>query len=160
MTDPLAVGGKVPLERYRQLMEDAPVVTVDVLLLDEAKRKILLGRRVNEPYAGEFFSFGSRMYKNEDFETAAIRIVNEEVGLNILKDDLQFIGVLNEINEVSIFEGVNYHAVDIYFYCVIGKDTIALDAQHSEAQWFDVDDDSIHPRVQNRIKSMRKVAGQ
>lgn len=153
----LPVGGRLPLERYRQTMEDSPIVTVDILFLDIDKKQLLLGLRENEPYKGEFYSFGSRMYKNEDFMQAAIRIAKEEIGVSLHPSALTYVGAINEINEISIFEGVNYHAVDIYYYCVIDSTSIMLDQQHSETKWFDLDDDSIHPNVRTRIEGLKKI---
>jgi ADP-ribose pyrophosphatase YjhB (NUDIX family) len=153
----LPVGGRLPLERYRQGMEDSPIVTVDVLFLDKDKKKILLGKRENAPYAGEFYSFGSRMLKNEEFVDAAIRVAKEELGVPLRPSDLTLVGTINEINETSIFDGINYHAVDIYFYCVIDRASIVLDQQHSETKWFDLDDESIHPNVRTRIEGLKKI---
>jgi len=153
----LPVGGMLPLERYRQTMEDSPLVTVDVLFLDREKKRILLGKRRNAPYAGEFYSFGSRMFKNEEFIDAAKRIAKEELGLNLRNEEFTYIGALNEINETSIFEGVNYHAVDIYFYCTIDTLNAVLDEQHSETKWFDLDEPSLHPNVVTRIRGLQNV---
>lgn len=151
------IGGKLPTDRYRQGMEDSPIVTVDVLFLDADKKRILLGLRENAPYKGEYYSFGSRMYKNEDFIQAAIRIAKEEIGVSLTSPDLTYVGAINEINDTSIFEGVNYHAVDIYFYCVIDSESIVLDQQHSDTKWFDLNDESIHPNVRTRIEGLKKV---
>lgn len=143
--------GKVPLEHYRAAMEEFPLVTIDVLFFNPEKTKILLGKRTNEPYAGTFYSFGGRLYKNEELLNAALRIAKEEVGITLEPEDLTFGGILNEINEGSIFEGVNYHTVDIYFMCVIADENISHDSQHSETRWFPVDDATLHPHVRARI---------
>ena len=142
----------MPLERYRAAMEEFPIVTVDVVFLSPDKKKILLGKRINEPYAGMFYSFGGRFFKNEDFLEAACRIAKQEVGISLSPEALTFAGVLNEINDSSIFEGVNYHAVDVYFVCTIGDESMKLDSQHSEIQWFPVDDSGLHPNVKARIE--------
>ena len=110
---------ELPLEHYRQLMEDSPLPTVDIIFFDQQRSKTLLGRRTNEPYAGQWYSFGGRLYKNEEFADAAVRIAKQEVGLSLTKADVKQAGVINEINPSSIFEGINYHAVNIYFACVI-----------------------------------------
>jgi colanic acid biosynthesis protein WcaH len=146
------VGGRIPLERYRTAMEDMPIVTIDVLFLNPEKTKILLGRRINEPYAGKFYSFGGRLFKNEALLDAARRIAKEEVGIALAPDDLTFHGIVNEINPSSIFEGVNYHTVDVYFVCTITDEAVTPDSQHSEMQWFSVDDPDLHPNVKARIK--------
>lgn len=150
-------GGELPLESYRALMEDAPICTIDVIFLSLDKTKILLGKRVNEPFAGVFYSFGGRLYKNEEFLNAACRIAKQEVGILVPPPALTLGGVLNEINDSSIFEGVNYHDVDLYFGCVIEDQTVVLDDQHSEARWFDVKDPTLHPNVRKRIEGVLRA---
>lgn len=141
----------LPLERYRALMEDAPICTIDVVFLNPDKTKVLLGKRVNEPFAGVFFCFGGHLKKNEEFLHAACRIAKQEVGISIAPAELTFGGVLNEINDSSIFAGVNYHDVDVYFSCGIEEQAVVLDGQHSEARWFPVNDPALHPNVRARI---------
>lgn len=153
----LPVGGKVSFERYRAAMEELPLVTVDVMFLSLDRTKILLGKRTNEPYAAQFYSFGGRLYKNEGFLEAACRIAKEELSLSISPSSLLFAGVLNEINESSIFEGVNYHAVDVYFVYTLTDEDVALDSQHSEKRWFAVDDSNLHPNVKARINGALKA---
>lgn len=151
------VVGILPLERYRAAMEELPIVTIDVVFLNPDKTKILLGKRTNEPYAGQFYSFGGRLYKNEEFLDAACRIVIQEVGISLSPEALTFAGVLNEMNDSSIFEGINYHTVDVYFVCTITDEAVALDSQHSEIQWFPVNDPNLHPNVKARIEGALKV---
>ncbi len=153
----LPIGGRLPLERYRQTMDESPIVTVDVLFLNPEKTKLLLGKRINEPYKDWFYSFGGRLYKNEEFMQAAIRIAKEEIGVSLYPSALTFIGVLNEVGDSSIFEGVNYHAVDVYYYCTIEEKDIVLDGQHSETAWFSLDDETLHPNVINRIVGLKKI---
>jgi|SRR3989344_4743005 len=143
---------ELPLEHYRQLMEDSPLPTVDIIFFDQQRSKTLLGRRTNEPYAGQWYSFGGRLYKNEEFADAAVRIAKQEVGLSLTKADVKQAGVINEINPSSIFEGINYHAVNIYFACVIDERPLSLDAQHSEAKWIDAHDTTFHPYVRAKIE--------
>lgn len=149
--------GRVPLEEYRRLMENFPVVTVDVLFFNTDKTKILLGKRTNQPYAGEFYSFGGRLYKNEDLLEAACRIAREELGIDVTPQELVFSGILNEINPSSIFEGVNYHTLDVYFAYTLDTAIAHTDNQHSETQWFPVDDVSLHSNVKARIEGALKA---
>ncbi|TSC63520.1 MAG: GDP-mannose mannosyl hydrolase [Parcubacteria group bacterium Athens0416_74] len=154
----LPVGGRIPLDRYRQLMDDGPIVTVDVMFLNPERTKLLLGKRTNEPYKDEYFSFGGRLYKNEEFIDAARRITKEEIGLDILESELTFAGVTADFGNSSIFEGVTYHSVDIFYVCTIPEDlNISLDAQHDDTKWFSLDDTTLHPFVQNRIKGVKKT---
>lgn len=151
------IGGALPLDRYRAVMEELPIVTIDVIFLNPDKTKTLLGKRVNEPYAGIFYSFGGRLYKNEDFVDAACRVAKTETGISLTPSDITFAGVLNEINDSSIFEGVNYHTVDVYFVCTIKDEAVSLDSQHSEMRWFSISDPNLHPNLKARIAGALKA---
>ena len=143
--------GELPLDSYRKAMHELPLVTVDILFFNPEKTKTLLGKRVREPYARIWYAFGGRLHKNEEFADAALRIGKKECGLVLKAENIMQAGVLNEISPNSIFEGVNYHSVDIYFGCIIEEQPVVLDDQHSEARWFDVNDPTLHPNVQKRI---------
>ncbi|MEK7592227.1 MAG: NUDIX domain-containing protein [Patescibacteria group bacterium] len=148
----------IPDESYKALMEFGPICAIDIIFFNKEKTKTLLGKRVNKPYKNIFYSFGGRLRKNELLEDAAIRIAKNETGIRLNESDLIFAGVDNEISDGSIFEKINYHAVVIYFGCVISSSTkIHLDAQHSTHKWINVNDANIHPSIQPRIASALKT---
>ncbi len=144
-------GEELSPDDYRSAMEKLPLVTVDIIFFNPEKTKTLLGRRINEPYAGMFYSFGGRLYKNEEFVDAACRIAKKETGISLSPSELTFAGILNEISDNSRFDGINYHAVDVYFGCIVSERDVSLDDQHSEAKWFDVNDPTLHPNIKRRI---------
>ena len=151
------LGGELSPERYREAMQELPLVTVDIIFFNPGKTKTLLGKRTNEPYTGDWYSFGGRLYKNEEFVDAAVRIAKKETGISLSSSELTFVGVLNEISDTSRFEGINYHAVDVYFGCTIEEQAVVLDDQHSEAKWFDVSDPTLHPNIRTRIEGALRV---
>ncbi len=142
---------ELSLDHYKMVTEYSPICTIDIVFINPERTETLLGKRNNEPVANIFYTFGGRLYKNEDFLNAACRIAKQETGLSLSPSGLVFAGVLNEIHENSKFPGINYHAVDIYFGYIIKKQTIVLDAQHSEARWIDVNDQTLHPNVSARV---------
>ena len=145
------IKGELSIEQYRAAMETLPLPTVDVVLFNAEKSEVLLGKRVKEPYAEMFCTFGGRLYKNEEFADEACRIIKKETGLSLSPSEITFAGVINEINDVSLFEGVSYHSVDIYFGCVIEEQAITIDDQHSEARWLPVEYPTLPPHVRARI---------
>ncbi len=150
----------VPAETYRTLLEFSPVCTVDVVFFNPEKTLTLLGKRVNNPFKDTLYTFGGRLRKNETFKEAAVRISEKETGIVLRESDLIFVNVEDEINDSSIFEGVNYHAVALYFTCIISEDTkVTLDAQHSISAWTSVTDPDLHQNIKNRISnSLRALA--
>lgn len=148
----------IPAAIYQKLIEVSPICTVDILFFNPEKTHILLGKRVNDPYKGIFYTFGGRLHKNEIFEGAAIRIAKKETRIELALNDITFAGVINEINPNSIFTKTNYHAVVIYFGCIVPSDIkVELDTQHNEYQWFSVNDASLHQNIPPRINGVLKA---
>ena len=142
----------IPEGLYRALIEHSPICTIDILLFDPEKKYTLLGRRTSEPYKGMYYAFGGRLRKNEGFEDAVIRIAKNETSVNMEASSITFGGIINEINTGSRFKDINYHAIDLYFCCIISKaTTISLDEQHDEYKWFPVNDPALHPNIKTRI---------
>ncbi|HEY8108522.1 MAG TPA: NUDIX domain-containing protein [Patescibacteria group bacterium] len=74
-------------------MSDGPaVVAADVLLLKDGK--VLLNLRDNTWGAGYYGVPGGHVESGEDFETAAIREMSEELGITIQRPDLRLVHVM------------------------------------------------------------------
>lgn len=147
----------LPIEKYRETMQTAPICTVDVLFFNDDKTKTLLFKRKNEPVKGIYFSIGGRLIKGESLEECAVRQALREVGVAIRKDELLFGGTQEEMHQNSIFAGVSYHAIDIFYGYVLTDEKIKLDDQHSDYQWFSVSDEKLHPFLQTKIASLLKA---
>lgn len=142
---------------YRKFMCSMPICTVDVLFFDSAKKKVLLCKRRNEPLKGGFFSVGGRLLKNEAFIDGAIRQVERELGLKLDSDKLVFGGIANEVFDNSIYDGIGYHAVNIYWGYRLKEGELldlVLDDQHTEYSWFDVDFDGLHPYIEKKVYNL------
>jgi len=134
-------------------MAGSPICMTDLILLDENKKNILLGKRNNKPYQGVFYTSGGRLRKNEAFLEASSRIAKEELGLEIDQSKLRFIGVINENNDHSIFDDINYHAVTLCFEYILDREASPeLDDQHNEYAWIATDDPGLHPNIKTRIE--------
>ena len=146
---------QLPRQTYRLLMDKAPICCVDVLFFNKEKTKTLLFKRTNEPVKGVYFTIGGRLLKKEKIIDCAIRQTYQETGIRVPKNKLALGGVGEDIHKNSVFAGVSYHAVDIFYGCILnGKEKIKLDHQHSDYQWFSVKDKKIHPFVRNRIAGL------
>eukprot|EP00750_Incisomonas_marina_P021602 INCI4583.1.p1 GENE.INCI4583.1~~INCI4583.1.p1 ORF type:complete len:192 (+),score=37.70 INCI4583.1:197-772(+) len=91
-------------EDYFVVMANMPIPTVDVLLVDKQRTKTLLFKRSNKPVQHVYYSLGGRIYKNERVEDAAVRKLQEEIGITC-SHPLQFVGMVQEIFEDSMFDG-------------------------------------------------------
>lgn len=151
----------LPREKYREVLDITPVCTADVLFFNSDKTKTLLFKRENEPLKGVYFSVGGRLLKNELLEDCAMRQGLREADININKNELTFGGVQEELHPNSVFDGVSYHAVVIYYGYVLRDDElIKLDSQHSDFKWFSVSDQILHPFIKSRIANLLKIYGQ
>jgi len=72
---------QVPEELYEQILENMPILCVDIIVLH--KGKVLLIQRGEEPKKNSWWLVGGRVYKNESFEEAVKRKVLEEIGLKV-----------------------------------------------------------------------------
>lgn len=144
-------------KQYKNIMEIAPIATVDVLFFNKDKTKIILFKRNNNPLKGVYFSTGGRLIKGEKIIDCAKRQAFREAGLRINKKNLTFAGVHEGVYKNSIFNNVSYHAVGFFYaYIFNNDDTINLDSQHSSYKWFSVNDKKIHPLIKKHIVEFLK----
>ena len=142
-------------KKFMEILDAVPICTVDVMFLNNSKTKTLLFKRVNDPLHGVFFAVGGRLLKNERIKDAAVRQVLRETGLSIFKDDLFFGGVQDEMHHNSVFKGISYHAVNIYYGYILDESIqMKLDNQHTECKWIDVAEETLHPFIKSRLKDL------
>ena len=91
---------------FKTVVDSGPLVSIDILIKKD--NKILLGRRVNKPAQGYFFSIGGRINKNEVIDNAVGRIARNELNIE-LKTIPKFIGVFEHFYDDSINESVSTH---------------------------------------------------
>ncbi len=151
----------LPLKKYRELFKISPICTVDILFFNKDMTKILLFKRINEPLKGIYFSIGGRLLKNETFSDGAVRQGMREAKIKIIKNKLIWGGVQEEIHPNSIFDGISYHAVAIFYAYLVDENKFKpnMDDQHSEYKWFSVKNRKIHPYIKARIKIILKNYG-
>ena len=91
---------------FKTIVDSAPLVFIDILI--KKGNKILLGKRINKPAQGYFFSIGGRINKNEAIDNAMDRIARNELNIE-LKTIPKFIGVFEHFYDDSINESVSTH---------------------------------------------------
>ena len=122
---------------FKTIIDSAPLISIDILLKKD--NKILLGKRINKPAQGYFFSTGGRVNKNETIDSAMARIAKNELNVE-LKYIPKFIGVFEHFYDDSIYENVSTHYVNLaYEYEVKEIPDLPAD-QHNEYQWFPIDE--------------------
>ena len=122
---------------FKTVVDSTPLISIDILIKKD--NKILLGKRVNKPAQGYFFSIGGRINKNETIDNAMKRIALNELNID-LKSTLEFIGVFEHFYDDSIYKDVSTHYVNLaYEYEVEEIPNLPID-QHNEYQWFTIDE--------------------
>lgn len=136
---------RIPDDLFAAFLKRLPQVSVELFL--ETDRGVLVLRRTNEPAAGEWFWPGTRLFKGETFETAAKRLAQEELGIEInLKSRL---GTYAHFWDEGAFDGVKTtHTVNVVYQATTETpDNIVLNNQHDAMRFVEDPDESLHDYV-------------
>ena len=121
---------------FKTVVDSTPLVSIDILLKKD--NKVLLGRRVNKPAQGYFFSIGVRINKNETIDNAMARVALNELNI-YLKSTPEFIGVFEHFYDDSMYENISTHYVNLAYEYEVEEIPNLPTEQHSEYQWFSID---------------------
>ena len=122
---------------FKTIIDSTPLISIDILLKKD--NKVLLGRRVNKPAQGYFFSIGGRINKNETIDNAMARVALNELNI-YLKSTPEFIGVFEHFYDDSMYENVSTHYVNLAYEYEVEDALDPPTEQHSEYQWFAIDE--------------------
>jgi colanic acid biosynthesis protein WcaH len=123
--------------KFKTVLDSTPLISIDILL--KKGGKVLLGKRVDKPAQGYFFSTGGRINKNETINNAMTRIALNELNIE-LKSIPKFIGVFEHFYDDSIYKDVSTHYVNIAYEYEVEEILDLPNEQHSEYKWFAIDD--------------------
>ena len=138
---------------FKTIIDSTPLVSIDILLKKD--NKVLLGRRINKPAQGYFFSTGGRINKNETIDSAMVRIVKNELNIE-LKFMPEFIGVFEHFYDDSMYEDVSTHYVNLAYEYEVEEVLNLPTEQHNEYQWFTVSELLKSKQVHKYVKDYFK----
>ena len=122
---------------FKTIIESAPLISIDILLKKDGK--VLLGKRINKPAQGYFFSTGGRINKNESIDSAMAHIAKNQLNIE-LKYIPKFIGIFEHFYDDSIYKDVSTHYVNLAYEYEV-KEVLNLPTeQHDEYRWFTIDE--------------------
>ena len=126
----------IPRNRYMNIIESAPVLCVDLVLVNSTG-KYLLVKRCNEPLKGEWWVVGGRVRKGETLQDAGIRMAKQELSVDIY--DLIPLGYFEALFQKHPFGlEIEFHAVSIVMRADIkDEEKIRLDSQSMEWKFSD-----------------------
>ena len=122
---------------FKTVVDSAPLISIDILI--KKGNKILLGKRINKPAQGYFFSIGGRINKNESIDNAMARVALNELNID-LKSTPEFIGVFEHFYDDSMYENVSTHYVNIAYEYEMEETPDLPTEQHSEYKWFTINE--------------------
>ena len=139
---------------FKTVVDSAPLISIDILIKKD--NKVLLGRRVNKPAQGVFFSIGGRINKNETIDNAMARVALNELNIE-LKSLPKFIGVFEHFYDDSIYKDVSTHYVNLAYEYEMEEIPDLPTEQHSEYKWFTVNEllnsDQVHKYTKDYFRN-------
>ena len=127
---------------FLDIIDKTPLVSIDLIIKD-SNNKALLGYRNNHPARGFWFVPGGRIRKNETLSQAMKRIALNEIGLEISITGATLLGAYDHIydDNFDAKPGIKTHYVALGYEIKLPcKQTIKMDTQHSEIQWWSIED--------------------
>jgi 8-oxo-dGTP diphosphatase len=110
-----------------------PTVTVDIIVLRKNMTEILLIKRLNPPFEGNWALPGGFLDMNETLEEAAVRELKEETGLSGIS--------LQQLHAFSALDRDPRHrTISVVFYGILAgnhADAVA-GSDAKEAKWFNL----------------------
>ena len=103
----------LPDETFKSVIQHTPLISIDLIVRNE-QGEVLLGKRVNAPAKGYWFVPGGRVRKNETLDDAFVRLVREELGieLGMTRADAKFLGVFEHFYDDCVFgDDVSTHYI-------------------------------------------------
>lgn len=140
-------------QTFKTVISSTPLISIDLLVKKD--NKILLGKRINKPAQGYFFSTGGRVYKNETIDNAMIRIAKNELNIE-LKLIPRFIGVFEHFYDDSIYQDVSTHYVNLAYEIEIEETLNLPTEQHNDYQWLAIDELLKSKQVHKYVKDYFK----
>lgn len=133
---------------YETILENMPIVCVDVVIKNIDTDKYLLVKRGEEPAKGQWWVVGGRLHKMERPYSCATRKMKEEVGIESC-EYFQYMGVESTCFATG-YHNIPVHSVNlIYLVKVKGKQKIELNKTCLDYKWVDIKKPlrRIHPYV-------------
>lgn len=152
----------IPNEKFQTIVEYSPLISIDLIAMFQDK--VLLGKRVNKPALGFYFTVGGIIQKNESFQKAKKRIVKEELGIE-LTQEIKFIGVFEHFYDDSIFDNMSTHYINHGYLLEIDEEFTSLPKdQHSDYRWFTIyellESNEVHKYVKDYFKNLDLIIGE
>lgn len=149
----------LPQAQFTAALDALPLVSIDLCLVDP-QRRLLLGKRLNRPAQGWWFTPGGRVRKNEPWQNAFVRIAEVELGLKgVTASDAQLMGIWDHFYDDSALDtNISTHYVNLPHVVYLSDQQVAGMSlpegdQHAGYTWMPVAEACEHPEVHPYVKN-------
>ena len=131
---------------FAKVVSCTPLVSIDICILQG--RKLLLGKRINSPSKNLFFVPGGRILKSESKLYALKRILKDELGLSINKNNinsLKLLGIYEHFYDDNFLDNNDFGTHYVVLAYLLKYESLEylneeiISNQHSEYIWLDID---------------------
>lgn len=141
---------------FSTIILNTPLIAIDLIVKKDDK--ILLGKRVNEPAKGFWFTPGGRVRKDERLSDAFARITKAEIGREVSIADSKFIGYYEHLYDNNVYNNkYSTHYVVLAHEIIIDFEVL-MDSQHEEFIWMTekeiIDNESVHFYTKNYFREL------
>lgn len=136
-------------QRFSQVIESTPLVSIDLVIEDE-NGQVLLGERLNRPAQGFWFVPGGRILKDERLEDAFFRLTLTELGQEFELSQAILLGPYTHLYDDNVFGNqftTHYVAVAYKLIVIRSELNLPMDVQHARYRWCDKDELLINDNV-------------
>lgn len=144
---------KLPLSEFTSLIKHAPLVSIDLLVVNE-NQQILLGLRKNRPAQGFWFVPGGRIFKDESFQDAFKRITLNELGISFDYTNAEFLGHFDHFYPDNVTgESFSTHYLAVGYTLTVKTNELRLPVdQHSDYCWMSRKELLTHEKVHRHTR--------
>lgn len=141
----------LPVEIFTTIVDKTPLISIDFIVKNDSG-EVLLGKRLNAPARGYWFTPGGRIYKNETMADAFKRIAHDELGIDTSIEHASFIGTFEHFYNDSVFgDHISTHYVVLAYTLQHSTFTSLIHDQHNAYHWQTIEallvDESVHTHV-------------
>lgn len=143
-------------DKFKIVVENTPLISID-FIIENPQGHFLLGKRVNKPAKGYWFTLGGRIFKDETIDEAIKRLSTKEFNLKITQKKVIFHGVYEHFYDDSFVEdAISTHYVALAYRLKMDHELILPKTEHNEYCYFSKEEllehSNIHPYVKNYFK--------
>ncbi len=146
----------ISIDNFKTVVDNTPLISIDFIIKNN-EGNYLLGKRVNEPACGYWFTLGGRIFKNEKIEDAIKRLSKKEFNQEVTLDLLKFHGIYEHFYENSFVDkNISTHYVVLVYELKLQQNLDLPEDEHDEYNYFSKEEilnsSYIHTYVKNYFK--------